>query len=64
MYKVFPRSKIYDDVIYLSMVYTDTLDNNEIKRWLLCLDADGNERFYIKSLGAIVHSRQLYFRKR
>ncbi len=48
----FPRFKIYDDVIYLSMVYTDTLDNNEIKRWLLCLDADGNERFYIKSLGA------------
>ncbi|MBK6497184.1 MAG: hypothetical protein IPG00_03055 [Saprospiraceae bacterium] len=59
----FPRFKIYDDVIYLSMVYTDTLDNNEIKRWLLCLDADGNERFYIKSLGvdSLLNARFIYY---
>lgn len=46
----FVNSRIYDDVMYLSMVFTDTLDNQKIKRWLLALDKNGNELFYINAL--------------
>lgn len=46
----FTRFRSFDENVYISMVYTDTLDNNAIKRWLLCLDADGNEKFYINAI--------------
>ncbi len=46
----FTRFKAYDDAVYVSTLYIDTLDNQIQKRWLLCLDANGNEKFYIKGL--------------
>ncbi len=46
----FTRFKAYDDAVFISTLYIDTLDNNTQKRWLLCLDENGNEKFYIKEI--------------
>jgi hypothetical protein len=46
----FTRFKAYDDAVFISTLYIDTLDNRAQKRWLLCLDENGNEKFYVKEL--------------
>jgi Secretion system C-terminal sorting domain len=46
----FTSFKAYDDAVFISTLYVDTLDNSALKRWLLCLDENGNEKFYIKEI--------------